>query len=51
VQLRAYRKEDLISLDMYSEWEMKDGRNKCISGDRQGNENGEVRKNPGSMES
>jgi hypothetical protein len=50
VQLRGYRKEDLIGLDIYSEREMKGGRNKCISVNRQGNENGEDRKNPGSKE-
>jgi hypothetical protein len=42
--LRGYRKEDLIGLDMYSEREMKGGRNKCTSGNRQGNEHGEDRK-------
>jgi hypothetical protein len=50
VQLRGYRKEDLIDLDIYSEWEMKGGRNKCVSGNHQGNENREDRKNPGSKE-
>jgi hypothetical protein len=50
VKLTGYRKEDLIGLYMYSEWEMKGGRNKCISGDHKGNENGEDRKNPVSEE-
>jgi hypothetical protein len=50
VQLRGYRKEDLIGLDMYSEWEMKGARNRCISGNHKGNENGEDRTNPGSKE-
>jgi hypothetical protein len=44
VQLKGYRKEDLIGLDMYSEWEKKGGRKKCISGNRKGNENGEIEK-------
>jgi hypothetical protein len=50
VQLRGYRKEDLIGLVMYSEWEMKGGHKKCISGNHQGNETGEDRTNPGSKE-